>query len=139
VVQHEKAADLAGVNMLLTLGKISDMFTTFALKRFSALTFPIRQAFQNAQLIKQLEEQFKLFEAQRLELCQRHGKLDSEKNIYTFPTPESANEFNKDLKELRSLEVGPFKFDPISIDSLGSNQLSGADLLVLFPLFKEDT
>lgn len=120
----------------LTLGQISDAYMTKAIDRFGSFTLPIKQAYKHAKLLKAIRKEFEDFEQQRVVIARKHGTLDSEKNIYHFATPAAVDKYNSELNELRSIEAH-LEFDPITLDSLGENVLTGTDLMLLLPLFAD--
>ncbi len=95
---------------------------------------PVRLSFTLSKLAKNIQEEMKNFEEQRIKLVQKVGEKQ-EDDTYKVADNRMA-EFNKELLDLLNIEIDVEGKIPISeIEKVDSIALSPQDVLSLEPLF----
>lgn len=112
----------------ISFSEIESIF--HSLKTLTKEKLPIKTTYKLVKLLKQLEDEYKLFAEQRSRIINEYGKRDSNNNIIfdkeTNSIPIKEEYKDKCAEELKELNQITFKIDfsPISIDELGDIQLS---------------
>lgn len=75
-----------------------------ALDEISQKDLEIKEALELARLIRLCCNEIKIFEEQRLKLCEKHGKLNEQGTNYDF-SDEGMRAFSKDFSKLLNLEI----------------------------------
>ncbi len=111
--------------MKVKLGEIVNAVP--ALNKAAEQALPVRTSYQLARLVRKISKEVGTYDAERIKLCKRFGKLDEEKQAYNIP-PESLRGFEREMNELLAQEV-EISADPISVtDEL---RLSAAEVMTV--------
>ena len=102
-----------------------------AMQRFFQCPKPASVAWANRKLIAACNEEIRLYDEHRLELCKKHGVLNPKTNMFDFANPASEAEFNRELAALQD-QVVDLPGIPVKIEYLGGT-LSEIDLQLLEP------
>ncbi len=92
------------------------------LSRLAERTLPVKQSYRLARLIKAVNEEFAVYDGERIKICEKHGALNKEKNQYDISDWDG---LRKDMNTLESQEVD-LDVKPIDISGL---ELSAQDII----------
>jgi hypothetical protein len=92
-----------------------------------------KTSFKVARLIRDVSRELETYNAERLKLCEKHGKLSDDKSRYTFPTPEAVAAFNDAIKQMASETI--VLHHQKMPELLGVVQLTPGEMLTLEWLF----
>ena len=98
--------------------------------------FPIKTSYALSRLAKVLTSELATFDAQRQKLIEKYeGALNEDKTLYTF-TQENSEAFAREISELTEMEI-EVPFEPLTLDSFGSVNLTPNDLVLIGSLIQE--
>lgn len=65
--------------------KYSDVLGAIqGLKKIATLEISVKDAVRISRLLKSIEDELKIYNKQKKEICERYGELDDEKGVYNF-------------------------------------------------------
>lgn len=92
---------------------------------------PVVQSYRLAKFTKALVEELKVYNDERIKLCEQYGTLDKNEGVYKFEG-ENLEKFNADKNVLLSQEV-ELDVKPIDISGL---ELSAQDIINIEPFIE---
>lgn len=99
-----------------------------ALNTLSVQPLDTKTAYRISRVLRAVNDEMKLFEEQRVALLDKFGtKGDGQ---YSFETPEAREDFEREYKELLSVEV-ELHIASIKVDELTGIKIAPADLAAL--------
>lgn len=113
--------------MKITIKQILNARDT--LSRLAERTLPVKQSYRLARLIKAVNEEFAVYDDERIKICEKHGTLNKEKNQYDISDWDG---LRKDMNTLESQEVD-LDVKPIDISGL---ELSAQDIISIEPFIE---
>lgn len=99
------------------------------LSRLAERTLPVRQSYGLAKVVKAVNEEFAIYEGERIKLCEKYGTLNREQNQYDINDWDG---LRKDMNTLESQEVD-LDVKPIDISGL---ELSAQDIISIEPFIE---
>jgi len=103
--------------MKVAIGKIAD--SADALKELGKLQLVAKSSLRIARIIRTVQPELELHDAQRIACAKQYGTLDEAKNLYMFK-PDAAQKFADEMTELGKTEI------EIAIEKLTIADLEGA-------------
>lgn len=100
-----------------------------ALSRLAERTLPVKQSYRLAKLVKAVNEEFAVYDGERIKICEKHGVLNKEKNQYDINDWDG---LRKDMQTLESQEVD-LDVKPIDVSDL---ELSAQDIISIEPFIE---
>lgn len=94
-----------------------------------------KQSYKLSKIIKAVGAELELYNAEKLKLAEKHGKLNAETQNYDFE-PDAMKLFQEEHRELLPIEV-TIPGERISLEELGNIQISAGDILRLHWLLQE--
>lgn len=101
--------------------------TREALDKLSKTKIKIKEAVEVARLIKKISQDLEIYEKQRIELCEKFGTKDEQKNIFTF-SDEKLPKFIESMDELGEIET---ENDYVKVKINSDIELEAADVIKL--------
>jgi len=115
-------------------------FARAALSNLIQKDLPVKAAYRLGKLAKKAESLLKDIEVHRLQLIEKYGeevKPEQEGEAsYKAVLPPKQPEFEKEMTALLD-EPAEIDYEPMSLDMLGSLQISASELVALEPFLKE--
>jgi len=102
-----------------------------ALQKFFQCPKPTTVSWANRKLISSVNEEIRLYNEHRVEICKQYGVLDNKTNRFVFPSPEVEQQFGKEIAALQGQGI-ELAGQPVKISDLGGH-LSEIDLTLLEP------
>lgn len=99
------------------------------LSRLAERTLPVRQSYGLAKVVKAVNEEFAIYEGERIKLCEKYGTLNREQMQYDINDWDG---LRKDMNALESQEVD-LDVKPIDISGL---ELSAQDIINIEPFIE---
>jgi len=108
------------------------MLAKDSLNKLLSQELPVTTAFRLSKLAKQVIEELKTVEDNRIKLIKKYQEepKEGEKESNIRVAPENAAAFNQDFSELLNIEIG-LDFEPISIGEISDVKLTAIDLINL--------
>ena len=101
-----------------------------AVQRLAQQTLPVAVSYRVTKLINAMNAEIAVYDAERIKLCERFGKLNDSKTSYTIGKGE---EFNGELSSLLDFDV---ELDVQKINLPETLSITPADLITLYDFIK---
>lgn len=101
-----------------------------AVQRLAQQTLPVAVSYRVTKLINAMNAEIAVYDAERIKLCERFGKLNDSKTSYTI---EKGEEFNGELSSLLDFDV---ELDVQKINLPETLSITPADLITLDDFIK---
>lgn len=120
--------------MIVKIGEVVDAVD--ALKELSEQKMPIATSFKITKFIKDIAPEVENFQTHRMKWFKELGEEDEVSKVITIK-PENIDKFNKEMEDLRNVEIR-VDFKKLKLEELGENvQLSPRSLIFLEKFLEE--
>ena len=110
-------------------------------RRITSETFNMGAAYKIARLIRELDNEYELFEKARADLINKYGEKDEEGNLKEQDgkvslKPDCIKDFNEAVQDILNNKV-EINAEPIEIEYLSEIKISPTDIILIMPFIKE--
>jgi hypothetical protein len=123
--------------------KLSNVIDSMpVMQKLTGVSFKGKTAFQVARLLRDLDNEIKIFNETRINLVRKYGMKDEngelkvDENGNCSLEPENIETFNTELNELLNTTI-TLNVEPINIEDLSDGSFTPTDMLALEPFIQE--